>query len=408
MRITILNQFYVPGLAPTGHLAASLADHRASLGDQVTVVTSRGGYIAAERHDEASGQDNPRVLRVWTPRLGKGTAFKRIADYAFFFAQAVFRMAVLPRQDLVITLTTPPFIALAACLHKILHRSAKVILWNMDCYPEILERTGVVQEGSLLDRFLLAVNRAIYARLDHVVCLDSAMLRLLSSQYIRSRGRPAASVIPNWEPLKLFPAELQAPAWNLPGELGIEGHFIALYLGNAGFGHRFEIVMDAASRLQDDRVDFLFVGGGEKWPWLEKECFSRSLTNVHLQSYVPKELTPTIMAASDCALITMNEAALGVISPSKLHSNLAMGLPIIYIGPQGSNVDDAVQRFDVGCSLREDDLEGLVRFIRRIRSDPALYQHYTTNARRAFETEYADSASLPKFDQLISDLVGSS
>lgn len=407
MRITILNQFYIPGLAPTGHLAASLADHRAFLGDQVTVVTSRGGYVAAERHDEVGGQDNPRVLRVWTPRLGKGTAFKRIADYAFFFAQAVFRMAVLPRQDLVITLTTPPFIALAATLHKILHREAKVILWNMDCYPEILERTGVVQEGGLLDRLLLAVNRAIYARLDHVVCLDSAMLRLLSSRYVRSGGRPAASVIPNWEPLKLFPAELQATARDLPGELGIEGHFIALYLGNAGFGHRFEIVMNAASRLQEDRVDFLFVGGGEKWPWLEKESFSRALTNVHLQPYVPKELTPTIMAASDCALITMNEAALGVISPSKLHSNLAMGLPIVYIGPEGSNVDDAVQRFDVGCSLREDDLEGLVRFIRRIRSDAALYQHYATNARSAFETEYADSASLPKFDQLISDLVES-
>jgi colanic acid biosynthesis glycosyl transferase WcaI len=405
MRITILNQFYVPDLAPTGHLAASLADHRASLGDQVTVVTSRGGYVDAESYAQVSRQGNPRVLRIWTPRLGKGSAFKRIADYAFFFVQAVFRVAALPKQDLIITLTTPPFIGLAAALHKTLHRETKVILWNMDCYPEILERTGVIQTGGLLDRLLRSVNGAIFAKLDHVVCLDTAMLRLLSSHYLRAEGGPSASVIPNWEPLRLFPADVQPPAWDLPAELGIEDHFIAIYLGNAGFGHRFEIVMDAADQLEKDQVDFLFVGGGEKWTWLESEIHSRPLTNVHLRPYVPKERTPSIMSASDCALITMNTTALGVISPSKLHSNLAMGLPIVYIGPEGSNVDDAVQRFDVGCSLREDDLEGLVRFVRRIQSDPALYQQFAANARRAFETEYTDSAALPKFDRLIADLV---
>ena len=404
MHITILNQFYIPGLAPTGHLAASLADHRASLGDQVTVVTSRGGYVPAEDSEGMETLSNPRVLRIWTPQLGKEGTFKRIIDYAAFFIGASFRTAILAPQDIIITLTTPPFIGLVALLHKALHRRTKIILWNMDCYPEILERTGVIKPRGLLDRLLLAVNHVIFARLDHLVCLDSAMLRLLSDRYLRSGGRPAVSVIPNWEPLALFPPDLQTLSLKTLPEFKTEDHFVVLYLGNAGFGHRFESIVEAAERLQDEGIDFLFVGGGEKWAWLEQAIKAKSLTNVHLHPYVAKELTPSVMGTADCALITMNEDALGVISPSKLHSNLAMKLPILYVGPPGSNVDDAIQRFDVGASLREGDVEGIISFLRRVRLDRTLYHAYAENARAAFEAAYADSVTLPQFDDILSSL----
>jgi hypothetical protein len=56
MRLTLLNQFYTPDVAPTGQLAASLARHRAALGDQVTVITGRGGYVpGCLRHARTPG-----------------------------------------------------------------------------------------------------------------------------------------------------------------------------------------------------------------------------------------------------------------------------------------------------------------------------------------------------------------
>jgi len=401
MRITILNQFYVPGLAPTGHLAASLAEHRAAHGDRVIVLTSRGGYVRAEAASQDGGRDNPHVIRIWTPRLGKAHALKRILDYAVFYLQAALRLLLIPRQDLIVSLTTPPFIALAAVLYKILHPATRLVLWNMDCYPEILERTGVVRERGLLDMLLLGINKAIFKRLDHLVCLDSAMLDLLTTRYYPSRATAPASVIPNWEPAALFPPDLQPARWDEAGKMGISGRFVVLYLGNAGFGHRFESVLDAAGRLQDHGVEFLFVGGGEKWDWIEKEAGSRSLDNIHLHPYVPKSVTPVVMAAADCALITMNEAALGVISPSKLHANLAMKLPVLYVGPAGSNVDDALRRFEAGASLREGDVDGIVAFIQRLQADRAFYQHCSSQARLAFDTVYNDKVALPQFDRLI-------
>ena len=81
------------------------------------------------------------------PGLGSRTNLRRLCDWLTFYIPAFYCAANMQRQDVVITLTTPPFIALAGWLHKILNPSAKFILWNMDVYPEALERTSLVKTG---------------------------------------------------------------------------------------------------------------------------------------------------------------------------------------------------------------------------------------------------------------------
>jgi glycosyltransferase involved in cell wall biosynthesis len=127
----------------------------------------------------------------------------------------------------------------------------------------------------------------------------------------------------------------------------------------------------------------------------------RGLENVILREYVPKELSPSVMMAAGCALITLRDEALGVMSPSKLHSNLAMGLPVLYVGPERSNVDEAIRRFGCGVSVRHGDASAVESFIRRLASDPAARQEMRDRARRAFEEAYCDVRTLPQFDRVI-------
>lgn len=408
MRFAIVNQFYKPDLAPTAHLASSLAEHRADHGDLVTVVTSLGGYVPDSPLAATKESGNLRVIRMWTPRLGKKRSLFRIIDYAFFYTQAAIRFIFLPAQDVIVSLTTPPFIAWAGVLHKLLHPSTKLVLWNMDCYPEILERTGVLSEGSTASRILRKLNKLLFKRLDCLVCLDDAMCELLMGNYKPDDVSLAFVVIPNWEPWAQFDEPNTMKPLPASLDLDSEGQFVVLYLGNAGFGHSFETVLQAANILRQEPVTFLFVGGGKKWPELKAQTEELHLANVQLHAYVPKELTPAVMNLADCALITLNESALGVISPSKLHSNLAMGLPILYIGPEGGNVHQAINRFDCGVTLRHGDVSQVVEFIRTLQEDEQVFKRYQSNARRAFEAAYNDHVTLPQFDKILDSLSPSS
>jgi len=398
LRLTILNQFYAPDISPTAQMAASLGEHRAQRGDHVTVVTGRAGYL--EDLAPAGAHRSPpglRIRRVWTPKLGKSSLARRLLGYGTFSVGSALRMLVLRRQDVIVTMTTPPFVVLAALLHKLLHRRTRIVLWSMDCYPDAAERFGELRPGGLASRAFRALNRWAFRRVEVVVGLDGAMETLLESQYAAGPGRPRFEVIPNWERLEQFPADLGGVSpWSGYDPVAVGDRTVVLYLGNTGVGHRFDTVLAAAERLSDEAL-FLFVGGGARWAELGRTVRERGLRNVELHGYVPKDDTPAVMAGAHVALITLDERSLGVMSPSKLHANLAAGLPVLYVGPAGSNVDEAISRHRVGVSLREGDVDGAVAAVRALRHDPDI----RVRARRAFEDAYSDSAVLPHFDVVL-------
>jgi colanic acid biosynthesis glycosyl transferase WcaI len=403
MRLTIINQFYTPDHSPTAALSASLAEHRAAQGDEVTVIAGKGGYTGGDvaAAGAAASSANVRVLRVWTPGLGKGNHLKRVIDYAAFYVFALWRLLTLPRQDVIVSLTTPPLIAWAGLLHKRLRRRTRLILWNMDCYPDLAVRSGVLKPRGFITRLAQALNRAIFRQLDHLVCLDNAMAELLCEQYASSQPDLPVTILPNWEEAALFPRDPAFAPWPGWAELGIDDRFIVLYLGNMGYGHAFDTVRDAAEALREAPVQFVFIGGGKRAAEIEDLRAARNLENIVVRGYVPKAETGPVMIGAGCALVTLRDEIKGIMSPSKIHSNLAMGLPLIYIGPEGTNVDDAIQAHGCGVSLRHGDVEGLVSFVRRMMDDAEARASFRSKARAAFEAAYCDTAALPRFDAII-------
>jgi glycosyltransferase involved in cell wall biosynthesis len=245
----------------------------------------------------------------------------------------------------------------------------------------------------------------LFRRIDHLVALDSAMLDLLVSQYAPPAHPLPATIIPNWESAAMFPLVREMRKWKEAEKLELTDRFVVLYLGNTGYGHQFETVLDAADQLRDDGVTFLFVGGGSRWDSIQQEAECRGLTNVLMHGYVSKDQTPVVMAGADCALITLRDIVLGVMSPSKLHANLAAGLPILYVGPKGSNVDDAIARFGCGASVQHGNADSAVAFIRRMKADRAEHAALKKRARAAFDAAYCDTQTLSAFDEVIESVV---
>jgi glycosyltransferase involved in cell wall biosynthesis len=411
VRVAFLNLFYPPDLAPSGHLAASVAEHRAALGDRVTVITGTGTYLGGDAAGRGAGRSDParrapvRVLRLWTPSLGKATMVRRLGDYVAFFAQALVRALALPRQDVIVALTTPPFILAAAVAHRLVHPTTRVVLWSHDLYPDAAEAFGTIRPGGLLARVLGALHRSLLRRVDHVVAVDPAMADRIG-QALPGAG-PERSVIATWEPIDLFSAEPPAP-WEGYDAPGLAGHPIVLHLGNLGVGHRISTIADIAERIRDTDVRFLFVGGGARFPELADEARRRGLTNVVLHDYVPKAETPRVLAGARATLLSLDDRSLGIMSPCKLNGSLAMGVPVVYMGPAGTTVDEAIGLFACGGSFRHHEVDAAAAELRGLLTDDDRHAELATNARRAFEEGFSDAAALPRVDAVLDGLVRTS
>jgi hypothetical protein len=81
-----------------------------------------------------------------------------------------------------------------------------------------------------------------------------------------------------------------------------------------------------------------------------------------------------------------------------------MGLPVIYIGPVKSNVDDATQRFDCGVSIRHGDVDALVAAVREFADGDDRHSTMQHKARAAFDSAYCDFRTLLQLKQVLSSL----
>ena len=115
MKVLLLNQCFYPDVVSTAQHLTDLALELAAQGHEVTVVAGRRGYDDTEARFPARerwrGVD---IIRIPTLGLGKKARWRRAADFASFLMCCVLRLLVVPRQDAVVALTSPPLISLPA------------------------------------------------------------------------------------------------------------------------------------------------------------------------------------------------------------------------------------------------------------------------------------------------------
>jgi glycosyltransferase involved in cell wall biosynthesis len=95
-------------------------------------------------------------------------------------------------------------------------------------------------------------------------------------------------------------------------------------------------VLEAAERLRDKPITFLFVGAGAERDMLMEDAARRRLPNVTFMPMQPKDAMAGIWSLCDVALVHLkNSPAFAEVIPSKIFEAMAMGLPIILVSPPG-------------------------------------------------------------------------
>src|SRR5580658_7714128 len=113
MSVSIVNPFFWPDLAATVQFVSDLA-RLLGREHEVTVICSGGSYAGTASTDEAPPVE---IIRIPGFRYRRG-ALARLVSYTTFFIAALWHELRVPRQDVILTMTTPPLLAIGGSIVK--------------------------------------------------------------------------------------------------------------------------------------------------------------------------------------------------------------------------------------------------------------------------------------------------
>ena len=355
MKILLLNQFFWPDSSATSQLLTDLARSLADEGHDVTVICSdKGGYA-----EPADALNAPPVMvsRVSALPFVRGT-LGRFLSYLSFYVSAAMRGLLLAKQDLVVTLTTPPLLSLLGTLIKFVHGSQHFI-WEMDVYPDVAVDLEYFRKNGFLDRITGTFADLSRMQADGVIALGECM-----KERLQGRGISAE---------KIFIAENWADGTAIEPlpRVGSPEKLVVLYSGNLGLAHDLKTVAASISSLRaDPRFHFLFVGSGGRRAELAAFVEKQSISSVELRPYVQRESLSQGLALGDIGLVTQREACCGSVVPSKVYGLLAAGRPILFIGPSTATPARIIARFGCGWHVAVGDDVALTSLLQHLASHP--------------------------------------
>ena len=363
MRVLLLNQCFHPDHVSSAQHVTDLGLGLAEAGHDVTAVASSRGYDdPSRRFPTVETWRGISIRRIWTPGLGKKSKWRRLVDFACFWASATLTLIRLPRFDVTVCLTSPPLISSLGTLMAVLKGGA-VVPWVMDLNPDEAVAAGWLRRGSVPERLMSGLQNWGFRRAARIMVLDRFMARRIEAKGI---PRELLHVDAPWsyEDAVQFDRKL-GDAFR--AEHGLTGKFVVMYSGNHSPCHPLQTVLDAAEHLAaDDRIRFVFIGGGSEFPKVKAFASERRLENIVCLPYQPLEKLSFSLSAADVHLVVMGDAFVGIVHPCKVYNILLLGMPFIGICPAECHLTDlaaAVNDSRYARCLCHGDVAGLVNAI---------------------------------------------
>ncbi len=403
MRILLLNQGYHPDVAATAQHAHDLARHLTRHGHAVSVISSRSIYgkkgATLPRREIVDGIEVSRVGRCF---FGKSSIFARVLDFGLFYVAATVRAFTMKRPDVVICLTTPPFIALVGWLMRVF-RGTKFVYWVMDLYPDLPVACGVLNADAPLTRVLEGINRFCLRRADRVVVLGRCMRDRVLAKGISSEH---VALIGVWaDQTEVRPIERAANPYRERWNLGTR--FVVMYSGNFGLGHDVDTMCQAALRLRDDdSIRFVFAGDGKKKEIVDRFVREHELSHCILAPFQPRESLDASLSCADVHLASLLEGVEGIMVPSKLFGIMAAERPTIFIGHPSSELALVLTENECGIVVRQGNVDGLVGAILALSKDARLCEEMGHNARNALIRSFNRARACEQWRALLESLDG--
>lgn len=390
LKICIVTEFFPPDYAPTGQLIEELSLYLQQSPEvqKVEVFTGQPSY--AYSIESAPSRENrgnlriqrSRVSQLWSNRI-RGKTLKGL----IFTIRAFLHILRNSFRHHVFLLTTaPPFLQVAVYLvNRICLGKVSYVCLIYDLYPDIAINLGVISRHHWLSKFWLWLNHQMWKESQQIIVLSDSMKARIAEQYPLVTNK--ISVIHSWCDPYLIKPMVKSDNW-FAQKYDLVDKFTVLYSGNMGRCHDMITIIDSIEQLQNEPIQFVFIGDGDKLAYLQKQVEQLQLSNCLFLPYQDKQDLAFSLTACDLSLVSVDEGFETLVAPSKLYSALAVGKPVAVISPPTSYLRQLIAEGKWGESFDNGDSKGLANFIRELSQNPDLVEKMGKNARKTLEAHY--------------------
>ena len=372
-------------------------------GHRVTVITCapnfpKGKVFEGYRNRlwQSESMEGIRVVRVWSYITANEGFLKRILDYQSFMAAATLASPFVRGVDVVVG-TSPQFFT--ACAAYVVSRLKRIpfVFELRDLWPESIRAVGAMKDSFAL-RLLERLELFLYRKAAAVVSVTHSFRDNLMRRGID--GGKICVVTNGVDAGRFRPRPKDA---ELARRLGLEGRFVAGYIGTHGMAHALETLLEAAAMLRA-RADgegfrILLLGDGANKPALVARAKEMGLDNVLFVDSVPKDEVVRYWSLLDVAVIHLRRTELfTTVIPSKLFECMGMGIPVLH-GVAGESAG-IVAREDVGIVFEPENAAALCEGLLRLRDDAELYRRCSDNGIAAARRYDRAALALAMLDML--------
>ncbi len=377
MHLLFVSNYYPPEVTPP---ATRLYEHARTWvadGGSVEVLVSNPNfpegriYSGFRNRFGQTREENISVTRVpMYVAENKGTLKRTLSYISFGAAAALWGKRVKQKPD-VIAATSPQFFCALGGYALARRLGVPFVLEVRDLWPDSILAVGALRDSAAIRAFK-RVERFLYENSDHIVVVTHAF-----KDHIVGKGIPPSkiSIVKNGADLDAFEADRPDPAaaQALMRAEGMEGKFVAAYIGTIGMAHRADILLEAARRCPDPDIVFAVMGTGAEREALATRAAELGLSNFRLLDKQPRAVAQAFLAAADVSVVHLRDTPVfRTVLPSKLFDAMMLKKPIV-LGVQGE-ARELVEESGGGLCIPSEDADALVAAVQKLKNDPALYQ----------------------------------
>ena len=343
MRIWLIDHYSVPPKYYPLARQTIFAKHLMKMGHEVLIIAASTVHNSSinliegkEEYIELT-EDGVKYLLIKC-RQYSGNGLRRMANMLEFADKLPRVCAHLEKPDAILSCSMTLF-ACAQGLRLSERYGCRKIAQITDLWPETIVAYGMAGPRHPLVVMLRMLEKWIYTHADTIIfSMEGAYDYILARGWEKAVPREKVCFINNGVDLEAFEENgRQFPAED--DELRESGTFKVVYTGSVRKANRLDLLIDAASLIEDDRIRILIWGGGDELDGLHDTVRRRGLKNVAFKGRVDKKQIPAILMSADALFLDPFDEAVSQygISSNKLFEYFAAGKPILMCRLPGHN-----------------------------------------------------------------------